>query len=356
VVYAVVLTFFQIDGEEFSVLATAIIIVNYCTAQLVMDCLNSIDSSCLKTHSNVVELIDNASPDNSVQEMREAILKKKWETWVSVVAARSNGGFAYGNNIGIRTAISRVTDLEYVLLLNPDTIVHPGAVERLVEFMDDNSQVGISGSRLEDPEGPSQHAARRFHGILNEFDLASRFGPISRLLRRWCIVMPESDEPHECDWLPGASLMIRREVFEKIGLLDEGFFMYFEEVDFCKRAKDAGFKVAYVPASRVVHLVGQASGVTTSGQPIKKRRPQYWFDSRSRYFLRHHGRLGLLAANMAWLLGHFIYHTTRILRGRPNEDPPYLVRDFFTHMLKPQNWRRPGPPIYPNFSSEHVSR
>jgi N-acetylglucosaminyl-diphospho-decaprenol L-rhamnosyltransferase len=332
---------------------TLVILVNFSTAKLTLECLFSLTSEVFNTYGLCVTLIDNASPDNSLEVLSSTICDRGWTDWVTLVSATGNRGFASGNNIGIFECLRERPEVTRVLLLNPDTIVRPYALQELVKFLDGHPKFGIVGSRLEDPDGTSQLAARRFHGIFNEFDASARCSPLSRLLRRWCIVEPESDVPHECDWLPGASLMIRREVFEKIGLLDEGFFMYFEEVDFCKRAKDAGFRVGYVPQSRVIHLVGQASGITSSGKRPMRRRPTYWFDSRSRYFLRHHGRLGLLAANLAWLCGQSIYHTLRIVRRRLNEDPPYLVWDFLRHMLKPSTWKLPGPPQYPTVIPTH---
>ncbi|XZE44550.1 glycosyltransferase family 2 protein [Pirellulaceae bacterium SH467] len=329
-----------------------IVIVNYKTAPLVIDCLASIHRCASDRQRVYVELVDNASPDSSFDILSSFLRESGFKRWVHFTNGSNNGGFSYGNNFGIALASESQPTAKYILLLNPDTVVQSDSCIALTNFLEANPNVAIVGSRLEDPDGSTQYAARRFPCILNELDYTARCGPISRLLKRSCIVMPESDSPHECDWLPGASLMIRREVFEKIGLLDEGFFMYFEEVDFCKRAKDAGFKIGYVPSSRVIHLVGQASGVTSSGQPIKKRRPTYWFDSRSRYFLRHHGRSGLLAANMAWLLGQCIYHTVRTLRGRPNEDPPFLVWDFIRHMLRLRTWKSPGPPIYPDLAPQ----
>ncbi len=125
--------------------------------------------------------------------------------------------------------------------------------------------------------------------------------------------------------------MIRREVFEAVGLLDEAYFMYFEEVDFCLRAARAGWRCWYVPASRVVHLVGQSSGVTDPR--LRKRRPAYWFESRRRYFVKNHGAVVAMLADAAWAAGFAVWRVRRFLQRRQDNDPPKLLLDFIRHSV-----------------------
>jgi GT2 family glycosyltransferase len=122
-------------------------------------------------------------------------------------------------------------------------------------------------------------------------------------------------------------MIIRREVFEAVGPLDEGYFMYFEEVDFCHRARRAGWPCWYVPAARVVHLVGQTSGVTDP-KAARRRRPGYWFLARRRYFLGNRGRAATLLADLAWATGHASYRLRRILQRKPEDDAQSLLWDF----------------------------
>jgi GT2 family glycosyltransferase len=136
--------------------------------------------------------------------------------------------------------------------------------------------------------------------------------------------------PEKVDWVSGASMMVRREVFEKIGLLDAAYFMYYEETDFCLRAARAGFECWYVPQSRIIHLVGQSSGVT-GAQKAAKRRPKYWFDSRKRYFSVNHGWLTAQAANLLWLSAYPVGRIWERIRGKPNENPPMLWWDFLRY-------------------------
>lgn len=320
-------------NDETSTVSTSIIIVNYRSPLLTIDCLQSLANEPGVGREFNVVLIENASPDDSYSVLSDAIAERGWASWIKLIQSPRNGGFAFGNNLGIRHVLQASNPPKYVLLLNPDTVIQPGAVHALRQFMETKPDVGIAGSRLEDPDGTSQCAARRFPGILSEFETAAHFGPISRLLSRWIVSPPENATAHTCDWLPGASLMIRREVLETVGLLDEEFFMYYEEVDFCMRAKRAGWPVWYVPESRVVHLVGQSSGVTSRCGTVK-RLPKYWFDSRHRYFRKNYGIFKLFLANVAWIFGLTLNNIKNAMLRRPSPHPPHLLRDSISHEWK----------------------
>ncbi len=127
-------------------------------------------------------------------------------------------------------------------------------------------------------------------------------------------------------------MIVRREVFESVGLLDEKYFMYFEEVDFCLRALKSGWPCWYVPTSRVVHLVGQSSGVTDTKRP-PRRLPGYWFDSRRRYFLKNHGWLYAALADAAWVFGFTLWRWRRVIQRKPDFDPPSLLSDFMLNSV-----------------------
>jgi GT2 family glycosyltransferase len=277
-----------------------------------------------------VVIVDNASGDRSVAEINEVIAKENWQEWASVIAAPINGGYAYGNNLGIKPALESAFPPKYILLLNPDTIVRPKAISVLVDYLEKNSSVGIAGSRLEEPDGTPQISAFRFHSFLSEFNSGIRLGFVSKLLDKWVVAPPVSDVDCVTDWVAGASMIIRREVFAKIGLLDEEYFMYFEEVDFCLQAKKAGFECHYVPESHVVHLVGQSSGVTNT-KITPKRRPEYWFDSRRRYFQKNHGFLYAILADLSWSIGFSLWKIRQGIQRKPSNDPPYLLQDFLKY-------------------------
>ncbi len=311
-----------------------IVIVNYRTASLTIDCLRSLEPEVRALPDTRAVVTDNASGDGSSERIGDAIRANGWSRWASFMPLPRNGGFAYGNNGAIRPALHSPDQPDYVLLLNPDTVVRPGAISELLRFMEDHPDVGIAGSRLEDPDGTPQRSAFRFPSVLSELEGGLRLGIVSRLLARKVVAPPVPSEQCPTDWVAGASMIIRRAVFDAVGMMDEGYFMYYEEVDFCLRARRAGWPCWYVPQSHVVHLVGQSSGVTDSKRP-RTRRPSYWFESRRRYFLVNHGRLRTLLADAGWAAGYALYRARRALQHKPDNDPTGLLRDFIRHNFFP---------------------
>jgi N-acetylglucosaminyl-diphospho-decaprenol L-rhamnosyltransferase len=309
----------------------AIIIVNYRTGQLTVDCIASIMADTFLPVDTGIMVVDGSSGDNSSELIASAISENDWSDRVAFLQLTRNGGFAYGNNRGIEAAHARWGRAKSILLLNPDTIVRPGAIRELFNYLLEHREVGIVGSSLEDFDGTKQACYFRFPTPLSELECEARFGPLTRLLQRWCVVMPTGAAPSRVDWVSGASMLVRREVFDQIGALDEGYFLYFEELDFCRRAANSGWQCWTVPQSRIVHLCGQATGVSVRGVRAA-RRPSYWFNSRNRYFNKHHGRWGKTAADLAWIMGQAIWHLRQAVQRRPNQDPPFLVRDFLAHM------------------------
>ncbi len=303
----------------------AIVIVNYRTAGLTVDCLRSLAPQVGPVGARVI-VVEGGSADDSPAVLARAIAENHWSDWATLLPLARNGGFAFANNAALRIALAGADRPQYIHLLNPDTLVRPGAVAALADFLDAHPRAAIAGSRLEDPDAAPQRSAFRFPSIPSEFENAIRLGPVSKLLARFIVAPPPSDAPHPTDWLAGASIMIRAEVFDAVGLLDESYFMYYEEVDFQFRAARAGWPAWYVPQSRVVHLVGQSSGVTDPKK--RRRRPAYWFESRRRYFSRNLGRFDALLADAAWMIGHALWRARRHLTRRPDTDPPHLLGDF----------------------------
>jgi N-acetylglucosaminyl-diphospho-decaprenol L-rhamnosyltransferase len=204
-------------------------------------------------------------------------------------------------------------------------------LKALTDYLDANPRAGLVGSSVEeDDQGTRWPYAFRFPSALAEFESTIRIGPISKLLDRWVVAMRMGDEPARAQWLSGCSIMIRGRVFEAIGLMDEQFFLYYEEVDFCRRAVFAGWECWYVPASRVYHISGRSTGI--SGEGASKRRiPAYWYESRRRYFVKHHGRAYAMLADAGWLVGMAIGRTRHRIQGKADEDPPHYVKDFMRY-------------------------
>ena len=318
-----------------------IVIVNYRTAGLTVDCVASLEPQVAAARRDAlaevqVDLVEGGSGDGSAEALREAIERHGWGGWVNLIVSQENRGFAGGNNVAIEPALAEADPPDFVWLLNPDTVVREGALRELLRFMLEHPEVGIAGSRLEDPDPPTpQRSAFRFPSIASEFETSLRLGVVSKLLRQKVVAPPFRDETHPTDWVIGASMMVRREVFDAIGPLDDRYFMYYEELDFCLAARRAGYPCWYVPASRVVHLVGQASGVTSSEPRDKprKRRPAYWFESRRRYFVKNHGPLYAAAAAAAWIVGYSLRMLRCKLTGIRDHDPERYFRDFVSHSV-----------------------
>lgn len=314
-------------------------IVNYRTPDLTVACLHSLAAE-VATVPGVTRVVvaDNDSQDESVVKIQQAITKNNWE-WASVLPLATNGGFAYGNNRAIVPALKSDDPPQYVYLLNPDTVVLPGALCELVKFMDEHPYCGIAGGRAVNPDGSVRNSAFKFHTLLSELEGSIRLGVVSKVLKEHIVASPPPEQPQQVDWVSGASMMIRRDVFDHVGMLDEGYFMYYEETDFCLRAAKAGWPTWYVPSSRIVHLVGQSSGVT-GVKRTAKRRPAYWFESRHRYFRRHYGALRTLAADFLWAGGYALGSALQKVRGKPRTDPPWLWWDFVRYNVK-DYFRRP---------------
>jgi GT2 family glycosyltransferase len=275
--------------------------------------------------------VDNASGDDSVPLLRDAVARLGIGDRVRILPLDRNGGFAAGNNAAIREALSLPDPPEYLYLLNPDTRVHPGAAAALIAFLDSRPQAGVVGSALEGPDGGWQCAAFRFPSVISEIENSLNLAPLSRLLDRWRVASPRIPAREPTDWVSGASMMIRRSVFEAVSLLDDGFFLYFEELDFCRRVRDAGFEVWHEPAGRVIHLEGQSSGVTADQGT--RRRPAYWFESRRRYWLKHHNHLCAALADAARICGTAVARILLTARGRSQGLPRQFVRDLVRHSV-----------------------
>jgi GT2 family glycosyltransferase len=310
----------------------AVIIVNYCTPDLAIDCLRSLEESGDMASVTRVVVVDGGSPDNSVSILTSEIERRNWSGWVTLLPLEVNGGFAYANNRGMEFVAASFGSPGFYWLLNSDTVIRPGALSSLLGFMGDHPGAAIVGSRLEDPDGTPQHSAFRFHSILSELEATMRLGFLSRMLHEWCVAPPIAEFDVRVDWVSGASMLIRAEVIDAIGKLDEAYFMYYEESDFCLRAVRSGWECWYTPVSRVVHLVGRSSGVTTRGAPAR-RRPPYWFESRRRYFVKNHGLIYAALADLAWAGGYASWCLRRTLQGKPNNDPPQFLRDFLRQSL-----------------------
>jgi len=317
-------------GSRMSELNIAVVIVTYKTALLTIDCLRSVQSerSTPGLHIRAV-VVDNASGDLPI--IAQAVEQNHWESWITLVSAPQNGGFAYGNNLGIHHATVDASP-DYVYLLNPDAQVRAGAIGALVRFLESHDEVGIAGSSFEDLDGTDWPIAFRFPGVISELDDGLDFRPVRTLLRRWAVARRMNKTAQPVDWICGASMLIRPSVIRAVGGLDENYFLYYEETDFCYRAKQAGFCTWYVPESRVMHIRGQSTNVTDTTKG-RRRFPGYWWESRRRYYAVTLGIGHAIALDAVAVLARSLGLMKNIVLRRRHVSSPYYIRDLIRHSV-----------------------
>lgn len=287
----------------------SVVIVNWNVKDLLRRCLNSVLEGLRSDNgqqlSCQIVVVDNASDDGSVGMLREEF------PHVHLIANKENLGFTRGSNQGIAFSNGR-----YVLLLNPDTEILGDALGEMVVHMEAHHRVGALGPQLLDPDGQVQSSRRRFPNLGTayvESTFLQQWFPESDILKRYYVLDGSDDETQSVDWVVGACLLMRRETLEEVGLLDERFFMYSEELDWCYRAKELGWEVVYLPTAQVIHYVGKSSEQVLPLRHIQFQRSKVLF------FKKHHGywsgetlRLFLLATYLwqmilealKWLVSH----------------------------------------------------
>jgi len=229
----------------------SIIIINYNVKEFLLNLLASIGKA-VKNISTEIIIVDNASDDGSIE-----ILREKFPN-IKLIANKENVGFGVANNQALESAKGK-----YFLLINPDAIVKEDTLKKMLEFFDKTPQVGIAGCKVLNPDGSLQFACRRsFPGPWTSFTKImglSKLFPKSRLFARYNLTYLDENQTYEVDAVSGAFMMMRKEVYKKIGGFDEQFFMYGEDLDLCYRAQKSGFKVFYVHNTEIIHYKGEST-------------------------------------------------------------------------------------------------
>jgi GT2 family glycosyltransferase len=282
----------------------SVIVVAYNAREVLHACLTRVREEARDTPLELI-VVDNASRDGAADMVARDFPDAR------LVRSPVNLGFAAGNNVGFKMARG-----DYVLLLNPDALPEPGAIAQSLARMAAQPRAGLGGGRLLDSDGRLQPSARRFPSLLNEFlalsGLAARY-PKSRLFGRFDRTWADPERAAPVDWVPGAFTLIRRAVLEEVGMFDERFFLYYEEVDLCRRARDAGWQVWYWPDIVVDHIGGVSSRSVDSLEMSASGAQLVLWRMRSAllYYRKHHGRL------MAWLVARqeLLWHSVRARRA-----------------------------------------
>jgi hypothetical protein len=300
------------------------IVVNYRTPELTIQVVNSLRGEMKTVAPFCIYLVDNASGDNSVSLFKEAASRDDWRDEIVLIEAPRNGGFGYGINQAVRRALALESPPSYFYVLNSDAFADPGSLARMVAFLDSHSEAGLAGSHIRGTDGKTQVAAFRFPSLLSELESSANLGVMTQILRRHVVSLPVPQSDCEVDWISGTSMLIRRSTFEKAGLFDEGFFLYFEEIDFCHSARQAGVKAYFVSDAPITHIGAVSTGIVDT----TRRMPGYWFDSRHRYFLKHHGVAYATTCDIARTCGMLICRLKNRVLGRKEEGHHRMLRDF----------------------------
>ena len=266
----------------------SIIIVNWNTRDLLSDCLSSIYEPALDIDFEVL-VVDNDSSDGS-----QAMINNQFPE-VKLTANSNNPGFAIGNNQALR-----VCSGEYVLLLNPDTIVKSGAIEKLVKFLDDFPEAGAAGARLLNLDGSLQRSAFPKPTLFREFWRLFHLDGLMYIakypMNRWSL-----NQAREVDILKGACLLIRRIALNQVGLFDEEYFMYSEEFDLCTRLTQSGWHLYWIPSAEVIHFGGQSTRQVAEEMFLRL------YEGKIMYFRKHQ-------SNLAVMVYKFILYIATLVR------------------------------------------
>lgn len=264
----------------------SIIILSWNVCDLLRACLRSLP---LDDPAIEIIVVDAASGDGTVERVRAEF------PTVTLIASDENLGYSRGNNLGLRAARG-----QYLLVLNPDTEIQSDALAQMLAYINAHPRVGVLGPQMVFADGAIQSTRRRFPSLLTGFFESTWAQPLAprSMLNHFYARDLRDDETAEVDWVVGAALMVRRTAYEQVGGLDEGFFMYSEELDWCRRMKAAGWRVVYFPPARIVHHEGRSSAQVPAATHIR------FNTSKVRYYRKYHGAL---AAELlrGWLLSQF---------------------------------------------------
>lgn len=269
----------------------SVILVSYNTAALLPACLDRLANAISSLRAQVF-IVDNASRDDSVSLLRERY------SGYTIVENKTNVGFGRANNQVLGDVRGK-----YVLLLNTDAYIEPDAVVRSIAYMDANPRCGVLGARLIGADGHLQPSCRYFPTPWNVFLLHTGFHRFFPKVQMVDDMAWDHASPRQCDWVPGCYYMVRREVVDSVGLFDPRFFLYYEEVDHCLTAKNAGWDVTFFPDVTVLHLGGESAKADKGLTDGRRQISALQAESELLFFCKHHGALGAwLTLLFGWLI------------------------------------------------------
>ena len=260
-----------------------VVIVNYGTPDLVIKCVRSIIGSLERADARVA-VVDNASKDSSVS-LLSGFIERQGGDRLSLISSPDNGGFSAGNNLG-----ARALQAHYYLFLNSDAEAAPGALEKLADAAATNA--GIICPRIIGANRADEVSLFRNHSPLSEFVDGAQTGPVTNLFKRAEVPIFPDDPAPQPDWVSFAAVMISAEAMQAVGPMDEGFFLYYEDCDYCRRITAAGFGIALANDAVFYHEAGGSTRLREKSGRRGERLPAYYYASRARYFRKYYGPAG----------------------------------------------------------------
>ncbi len=258
----------------------SVVILNYKTKGLLRQCIKGIELLKLKKNYEII-VVDNHSQDSSAKMMKESF------PHIRFIESKVNRGCAAGNNLGVKESSGR-----YVMILNPDITIFEGVIEKLISFMDDHPDVGIVAPKLINPDGTRQISCYRFPKFMTPM---YRRTPLGRLpwvkkdLRKYLMLDDHFEKINDVDWILGACMLVRQEAIDKVGLMDERFTLYFEDVDWCRQFWQAGYRVCYLSDVDIVHYHQRMSAESPGLKGIFSKATRIHISSAIKYFAKYLG-------------------------------------------------------------------
>jgi GT2 family glycosyltransferase len=321
----------------------SIIIVNFRTPALTVDCLRSLASEVPTVAAARVYIVENGSGDDSTRHLAAAIADNGWSAWATLVPLPHNCGFAGGNNRGIAFARARDGDPRYWLLLNSDTVVHPGCLRYCCQVLDHEPTIGLLSCLVLNRDGSWQNVTRRFPTPLAQAISSLGLPWFWPRAFGWANVSDVSESigrtKRDVDWIGGSVMFVRDQAMRQLGPLDEDFFFYGEDVELCFRYNKAGWRVHFDPGASITHLGGSSSDATKL--PSRSRSTYQW---RARYLLQRkcYGQAAALFVRGVDLLSHSARYLVQWLTGRRHTVECQYHRQAISILIRPLRALRPN--------------
>ncbi len=308
-----------------------VLIVNYKAADLILRNLPNLTAEVQGVDKLDVVIVDNASPDDSVEVLSAGI---EALDQVELIKSPVNGGFAAGNNVGLRAIYAREEQPDAVLLLNPDTDFFPGSLKPLLDAAEAFPKGGCFGGKALTDDMAPRGCCYRYPSVWQE---AAKIPGLYRVFPdrlRSVDMLDHAVEPTPCDWVSGACFLLTRAALDDVPFFDEGYFLYFEETDYCRALNHHGWQVVHVPGAKFVHVGGQSTGIKEK-RAQKNGLPSYWYDSWRRYHVKNHGRWSALVTGATKIVASYLQSILR-----PHALQEGFSRKDFVRLVMVPTWKR----------------